>query len=235
MKIKGVLFDLDDTLYDFSTLEKLALKRTHQYLIDNFQNISFEAFSRMFLKVRDEVQENLKNTGSSHNRIIYFQRIVEELKGKSDPNISIELYEVYWSTIFENMRLYDAAYHLLFELKKRKLKIGIISDHVTYIQLRKIKALELNQFVDIIVTSEEAGEDKPGKKMFTIALKKIGLNSDEVVLVGDNPKRDISGAKRAGIKSVLFNTQGKTFPIDHQYEESPDFIISDLMELLNFL
>ena len=68
-------------------------------------------------------------------------------------------------------------------------------------------------FVDVLVTSEEVGEEKPGKKMFSLVLEKLNMSSVEVLMVGNNVERDIKGAESLGIKAILYD-EGKTMDED---------------------
>lgn len=65
--------------------------------------------------------------------------------------------------------------------------------------------------VDCLVTSEEAGAEKPSHVVYDLCLKKLRLTPEEVCFVGDNLKRDIKGALAAGMKAVWFNPEKKKF------------------------
>ena len=73
----------------------------------------------------------------------------------------------------------------------------IITDLTSQIQFRKIIYLGIDQYIDFIVTSEEAGAEKPNEKPFKLALSKISSNPNDVWMVGDNYGKDIVGAKQA--------------------------------------
>ncbi len=82
---------------------------------------------------------------------------------------------------------------------------------------------------EVIVTSEQLKIYKPAAALFDFAIQKMGLNKDEVLMVGDSPVADIWGAKNAGVKIAWINRQqvdlnGK-FP-------KPDFELPDLKPLL---
>ena len=77
----------------------------------------------------------------------------------------------------------------------------------TYYQ--KIKKLKLNNYCNKIVTSEEAGKEKPHPYIFIKALQKLDKNPHEVCMIGDNFKKDIIGANNLGIDSIWFNHKEK--------------------------
>jgi putative hydrolase of the HAD superfamily len=103
------------------------------------------------------------------------------------------------------MVLHSEILEFLKECRQKRIKICIISDLTTKLQFQKIINLRIENFIDFFVSSEEAGEDKPGKNIFLLALKKLNLNPDEVLVIGDSYEKDIVGARHLGIKAILFD------------------------------
>lgn len=116
---------------------------------------------------------------------------------------AMDFYNVYWDTMLENMQLFGYVEPLLEELKESGIKIGILTDLTAHIQYRKLSKLCLSDKIDYLVTSEEAGAEKPSDKMFNLMLDKFGMLSEEVLMVGDSQKKDIDGARNAGMECVL--------------------------------
>ena len=87
---------------------------------------------------------------------------------------------------------------------KKKLVLGILTDLTAHIQYRKLEALEISDFFDMIITSEEAGEDKPSDKMFNLLFEKTKNNPDELLMIGDSQEKDIAGAQKHGINTILY-------------------------------
>ena len=71
-------------------------------------------------------------------------------------------------------------------------------------QIQKIKQLEIEPYVSCLVTSEEVGVEKPDPLFFEIALKKLGLAKDDVIMIGDDEEKDIQGAKAMGIPAFIY-------------------------------
>ena len=71
-------------------------------------------------------------------------------------------------------------------------------------QVEKLKKLNLSKYIDFLVTSEEAGAEKPDKKIFNLALQKMKLSKSKVIMIGDNIKKDIKGAESIGIKAIYY-------------------------------
>ena len=81
--------------------------------------------------------------------------------------------------------------------------ICLITDLSAKRQFEKIKFLKIDPYINFIVSSEEAGIEKPGTAIFKLALEKIGLLPEQVIMIGDNYKKDILGAKKMGLKAFL--------------------------------
>ncbi len=69
--------------------------------------------------------------------------------------------------------------------------------------------------MDLVITSEEAGRDKPEEPVFRLALEKLGMKKDEVLFIGDDISKDIKGAEMLGIRYIRmdgdFNSVIKSF------------------------
>ncbi len=192
--IKGILIDLDNTLYDYDTAHHISMLEVVNFASNFF---SKDSFISNFKKARMYINNSLKGTASSHNRILYFQKTIEYLDYK-DIMIAKKFYDLYWNTFLLNMQLYDGVIDFFKSLSGKK--ICILTDLTAYIQYKKIEKLGITEYISELVTSEEAGIEKPDKKMFDIALYKLNLNSDEVVMIGDSYEKDITGALNSCIK-----------------------------------
>lgn len=200
--LQAVIFDLDDTLYDYKSLDREAGRRV-QDLVCKTLNIDEVKYQEAYMCGRRETKEQLGNTGASHNRILYFQKTLEHLACKPLP-LSLQMYETYWGTFLREMKLYPGARKLLDRLHERGILVGVCTDLTAHIQHRKLEALGLSQDIDCLVTSEEAGQEKPAAGIFALCLKKLAVSPAEVCFVGDDYKRDVAGALAAGMHAVWF-------------------------------
>lgn len=203
MNIKGILLDLDDTLYEYEKTHKIALFTALNQVEEKY-NIESEVVSSAFRFAKKKLKSILPNVAANHSRILYFQLMCEHLNIKPIPN-AYELSELYWKTFLENMELTNDS--KIFLDKYKELPICLLTDLTAEIQYRKLEKLTLTSVIDHIVTSEEAGVEKPHPFMFKRALAKLRLNSDEVVMIGDNYAKDIEGAALLGIKSFWITRQ----------------------------
>lgn len=201
--IKVAIFDLDDTLYNYEQINKLAINRLCEYTC-NILKISEQEFREAFEYGRKATKEGLDDCAAQHNRMLYCQKALEYLKVK--PALyALEMYDMYWNTMLENMTLNEGVIELFELLKERDIKIGICTDLTVHIQHRKIRKLGIDKYIDCIVSSEEVGREKPDPRMFELCLKKLNIQPEEVIYIGDSFKKDIIGAQNVGIKSFWFN------------------------------
>ena len=197
MKYKGLLLDIDNTLYNYNDAHKIALKQlilaTHKKTSKKIAIIKIT-----YIEARTQINIELSETASSHNRLLYIQRMLE-LLNENSMNLSLKLYNIYWDTFLDTIKLYNGV--LKFMQNHQDKLICFVTDLTANIQHRKIERLGLYKYANYIVTSEEVGKEKPHPYMFILALKKMGINANEACMIGDSYKKDILGASRLGIQS----------------------------------
>jgi putative hydrolase of the HAD superfamily len=226
MKYNGILLDIDDTLYNYDITHKIALDEVFLFCKNKF-GIEKSEFFQAYNKARKTTHINLKESASSHNRLLYFQNMLEILK--LNPLMdAFEIYNIYWDTFLRNMKVYDGVYEFL-ELCKDK--ICLVTDLTAHIQYRKVEKLKLEKYCKNIVTSEEAGKEKPHPYIFMLALQKLNLQANEVCMIGDSFKKDIFGASNLGIQSFWLNKEGK----QEHYNDELIIEFKNFMELKEYL
>jgi putative hydrolase of the HAD superfamily len=100
--------------------------------------------------------------------------------------------------------LYEDVIPVMKKLREKDLKIGLITN--LEIDMKPVcSELGLDPYLDLIVTSGEAGSDKPQPEIFLLALKKAGVDASEAVHIGDQYKIDAVGAMSAGIKPIIID------------------------------
>ena len=201
--IKAIIFDLDDTLYSYNELNKQGINEICNYTCEKLK-IEKEKFYEAFDKAKKEVKDTLGGVASSHNRLLYCQKTLENLK-ENPFSIALEMYEVYWQYILKNMKLNANALEVLKFCKQKKIKIGICTDLTAHIQHRKIRKLGIDEYIDAIVTSEEVGVEKPNFKMYNKILEKLNVLSGETLFVGDSLKKDVLGSVEYGMKALWYS------------------------------
>lgn len=201
MSIDGMLLDLDHTLYDYHAAHEVALDAGLNLLSQRIERERDEV-QATFARARKEIHVELAGQASSHSRFLYFQRSVEIL-GFKPSSIVLDCEERYWGTFLENMVLRPGVLQFLDAVQH--LPIAIVTDLNASIQFRKLQKLSLDGYFQTIVSSEEAGVEKPHPRIFERALAKLGLRADHACMIGDDFKKDIRGAVALGIKAYWLN------------------------------
>jgi putative hydrolase of the HAD superfamily len=217
MRYKGILLDLDNTLYSYQENHRRALNEVFSFMEKSF-SFSNNQLEESYAKARHLVQIELGHTASSHNRILYFQKMLEILT-LNPLKYAFLLYNLYWNTFLSSMRLFFGVETFLETYRNR---ICLVTDLTAHIQYKKIKALQLENHISQMVTSEEAGREKPHPYMFLSALEKMNLKKDEVCMIGDNFKKDIVGANNLGIRAIWLNRDGEHRVYDDSLVEEVD-------------
>lgn len=226
MPIRAILIDLDNTLFHWTPCDREAIKAVHEHLRQHVE-VSFDRFVELNWLVRGELKIELENQGSSHNRVIFFKKIVESLMGRPNVELTLEMYETYWATFLQVARPQPDAHRVLETLSSR-YPVAMISNHTTEVQLRKVAKLEFDRFFTAIVTSEEAGVEKPDPRIYQTALKSLGVQAGQAVMIGDHAKGDIEGAKAVGLTTI----QTVEFA-DRVDTPAADYVIESLADVLS--
>ncbi len=160
-------------------------------------SISPKDFIKGYSQAKKEIKLRLDKTASSHSRLLYFHRTLEIMGLGSQALLALDLEQTYWRTFLSNATLFDNVIELLDELKIINTLLVIVTDLTAQIQIRKLIYFELDKYFYYIVTSEEAGFDKPQDSIFKLALKKINYHPKCLWMIGDDPIKDIQGARNA--------------------------------------
>jgi putative hydrolase of the HAD superfamily len=191
----AILFDTDNTLYPYNPAHLAAQMAVKEKVIRTF-SIKPEEFDRAAKEARNQVKKRLKNTASSHSRLLYMQRMLEIMGLGSQVLLALDFEQTYWRTFLTNAVLFDDVKELLDDIRILGIPTAVVTDLTAQIQFRKVVYFGLDHYFDYIVTSEEAGFDKPHEAPFQLALEKMRPEGDCIWMIGDNPVNDIGGARR---------------------------------------
>lgn len=185
-EIKGVIFDLDDTLYSEKEYVKSGFMSIAKFL---GQEEYANKLWRYFEQGKPAIDELLNEIG----------RIREK-------NEALETYRNHMPDII----LYDGIKELFSMLKSNGLKVGIITDGRPNGQRNKLQALGLYNLIeeeDIIITDELGGVQfrKPCDIAFRIMQRKWRIPFEQMLYVGDNLNKDFQAPEQLGMKSAFFN------------------------------
>lgn len=227
----AVIFDTDNTLYPYDPAHQaatLAAERKGCALL----GVSVEEFRATFTTARNAVKQRLGHTASAHSRFLYFQRTIELLGLRTQLFNTMDLEQTYWRTFLETAQLFPQVDACIAELRAQGITTAIITDLTARIQFRKIVSFGLDQEFDYVITSEEAGFDKPHPAPFEIALEKLAVPANRVWMVGDNPSCDVRGGKACGMVTLQKVHDGVEVG---EGNDQPDLIFEHFQDVVRLL
>lgn len=227
MNFDLLLFDADDTLFDFRRSERISFEKTladqdHEGDVEGLYT-SYKEFSLALWKKFEK--------GQIKKDQIKTKRFAQTFEAhKLEMNVD-RAAEAYLNFLPENVFLVEGTLALLEKLHQ-KIPMGIITNGIAEVQKRRFAKSGIEEFFDFMVVSEECGHPKPHPRMFEISLDKAGAPPKERVLViGDRLETDIKGALNFGMKSCWFNPQGNA----NATRFSPHFEIKSLDQIQSLL
>lgn len=207
-RLNCVLFDLDNTLYDYDSCNQEGLESVFDNL-SKVISITQDHFHELYDSSRIEVKSHIPHQASSHSRLLYIKVLLEKISMPIDPRLVLSLEESYWSSFLNKMDLFEGVIECFEYLHANKIRIGLITDLNLRIQLKKLIKLDIDKYFNKIITSEEIGIEKPSEEIFNYALNSLKTTASETCMVGDSLDRDIKGASKLGIYTIYKNPKNK--------------------------
>jgi len=201
----GLMIDIDDTLYNYNISHKAALNGCYKSLDSSIKKkLNFKDFVYEYTNARESITKKLSPQGSCRSRLFAFNLFFEKLQINPSYLLALKFDSIYWKEFINAISPNKEILNFIKKCKKNNLTTCAVSDMQAHIQILKLKKLNLTNYIDHLVTSEEAGAEKPNKKIFDLALQRMKLNKDKVLMIGDNIAKDIKGAESNGIKAIYF-------------------------------
>jgi putative hydrolase of the HAD superfamily len=218
---RAVLFDLDNTLTDRpASIARFTAQFRERYATDLTPISEDDLFKAITLADRDGYRGRLEVCSDLATCLPW--------KESPPPN---EL-QKFWLTAFPSSTAPAKGIPAILDsLEAKGLNLAIVSNGGTFVQNTKIDVLGLRTYMKAIVISEEVGVEKPGQEIFSHALRLVGVRPSEALFVGDDPYRDIEGARLTGVLPVWLR-HGRIWPKEKQ---TPPIQIDSLTELLTLL
>lgn len=193
--LRGVIFDLDDTLYSEKEYVKSGYRAVAQHLGD--------------IRLADRMWQFFEEGKPA------ISALLSEVSGDEAECLAI------YRSHTPNIHLYDGAKKLLEDLRQQGIRTGIITDGRPEGQRNKIKVLGLEDLVDDIIVTDELGGEmfrKPCDIAFRILQRKWRLPFGAMAYIGDNPAKDFHAPIQLGMLPIwvknedgLYRKNGITF------------------------
>lgn len=203
----ALLFDLDGTLHD----RNATLRR---WLPGHLTRFGLpDAYAERFLALDD--------FGYRPKRDV-MPLLVQEFSLHHDPQVLFGDYVTY----LRHAQAMPHAAAVLTELRRRGVRVGIVTNGWTEVQTECLRACGLSTLADDLVISGAVGLSKPDPALYRLALERLGAEARDAWFVGDSPRNDVWGPQQVGLRAAYL-------PTGHPLTtEVPDAVLRDLRDVL---
>ena len=220
--IKAVIFDLDNTLLDFMAMKKEAIMSAISSMKEAGLDIDVDTSYKEIMDIYE--------VDGWENQLV-FDKFLKNKLGYIDNKYLAAGIVAYRRAKEANLKAYPNVKRTLNHLLDNNIKLAIVSDAPSREAWMRIYYLGLHHFFETVITFNDSGERKPSPAPFKLALERLNLSKDEVLMVGDWPERDMVGASRVGIKTI-FAKYGDAFGVE---KSGANWDIEDIYEVVNII
>ena len=195
-----------------------------QFDLENILHVDFETVFRAY-RTTNKLLWDAYGRGEIKKELLHVNRFHLTFKALKYDNLlmATQFAEAYLKVVPTHHALMPHAKEVLAFLKPH-FKLYVITNGFKELQYRKLRNSGIEGFFDDVFISEVIGYQKPHRAFFEYVLSKTGATKEDSLIIGDDMKSDIQGAKNIGIACVLYN------PTNENGLE-PEFRIGSLLEL----
>jgi putative hydrolase of the HAD superfamily len=243
MDIRALIFDLNGTLIDIETDERMeqAYRAIAHFL--TYQGITLHRWEvlNLYFQIMKEQFERSTEIFPEFDVVAVWREVLERqgsdftrsLPPRKLQQLPLFLAELQRGISRKRLSLFPRVLEVLNQLREHYL-LAVVSDAQSAYALPELRAVGLHEYFDPVIISGDYGYRKPDARLFQKALDRLQVLPSQAIFIGNDCYRDILGARQLGIKTILFrHTQDMTRP----NEAEPDYIIREFAELaraLNF-
>ena len=220
--IKAVLFDLDNTLLDFMSVKKKAVDAAIVAMIEAGLDIEANI-------ARENIFNIYNQEGYEYQEV--FDKFLLDYHGSLDYKILASAIVAYRKTKEASIILYPNVSSTLIKLAKKGYKLAVLSDAPSREAWVRLYSVNLHHLFDVVVTYNDTKKLKPSPEPFNKAIELLGVNPENIIMVGDWPERDVVGARSAGMKTA-FAKYGDVF---NTKESGADYDLENISEIIDIL
>lgn len=219
---KHLLFDLDDTLCNYTEAEINAKKLINKYL-NKIGIKDTELFWKHYRNTNQILFNEFlqKKITKDEYRYLRFSKILSSF-GAFKENTPYILNDILMRETNENIYLFQDVIKCLDKLS-RIYNLFIVTNGPCETQALKIDRLGIRKYFSEIFISEEIGYSKPDPRLFEYITETFDMKKEEVVMIGDSINHDILGAKNSNIDSILID----------RFDKNSNFIGMKIIDLTN--
>ena len=227
MKYEIIIFDADETLFDFKKSERDAFKNAMlEFDIEYDENHHLKIYQGINTSIWKEFEQGLIT--QEKLKVERFKRLSDTLKAGFDEE---QFAKSYMKHLSYASFLYDDSVALVESLHK-DYRLTIITNGLKDVQDNRIRKSTIAKYFEDIVVSEEVKVSKPDPKIFELSLNNIKhTDKTKVLIVGDSLTSDIQGGINFGIDTCWYNPN----KIVNETKIKPTYEISNLMDLKSII
>ncbi|WP_066889450.1 YjjG family noncanonical pyrimidine nucleotidase [Clostridium nigeriense] len=227
MKYEVLLFDADETLFDFKKSERQAFENSiREFNMDYDENYHLKIYEEINTGIWLEFEKGLIT--QEKLKVERFRRLSEKLNVSFDPK---EFAKSYMKHLANASFLYEDSFELIKNLSQN-YRLAIITNGLTDVQSKRIGQSVIAKYFETIVISEEVKASKPNPEIFEIALSNLNYSDkSKILMIGDSLSSDIKGGINFGIDTCWTNFKN----LENSTTLKPTYEISTLMDLLKIL
>jgi putative hydrolase of the HAD superfamily len=237
MDIRALLFDVNSTLIDIETDERMEeVYRAISRLL-SYQGISLRrwAVHDLYFQVMKEQFERSQETYPEFDVVAVWREILQRnatsytrsMPAEKLQQLPLLIAELQRGISRKRLCLYPQVQETLDQLKLR-YRLAVVSDAQSAYAIPELMAVGIHEYFDPIIISGDYGYRKPDARLFQKALDGLQIDSCQAIFVGNDRYRDIFGAKQLGMKAVLFQSNQS---MSRAEGAEPDYIIYQFSEL----
>ncbi|HWQ30798.1 MAG TPA: YjjG family noncanonical pyrimidine nucleotidase [Negativicutes bacterium] len=205
MKYEVIIFDADETLFDFKKSEKYAFENAMlEFGMKYDENHHLPIYHSINKAIWGEFDTGLIT--QEELKAERFRRFSKELKLDFD---EVAFAATYARHLSDASYLYDNITELIASLHET-YRLIIVTNGLSSVQENRIKKSVISGYFEDIIVSEEVGLSKPDPRIFELALSNIRYtDKSKVLIVGDSLITDIQGGTNSGIDTCWYNPKRK--------------------------
>lgn len=220
-RIKAIIFDLDQTLIDFMKMKKEAVRSAIKAMIKTGLKVDESNGYNKLMKIYMKLGIESENA---------FQEFLKNELGRIDEKLLAAAINAYLKTKNSFMKPYPKVKTTLYKLRKKGIKLVVVTDAPKVKAYQRLLAMDIEKYFDFVIGFEDAGKKKT-ELPFKIAIEKLKLGPEEIMVIGDSIKRDVIPARKLGMISV-FAKYGSTEKVG---KIKPNFELNEFSEILKLV
>lgn len=221
--LRAIAFDLDSTLTDFLRFKRLATNSAALAMVD----AGLDMDSRL---AEDRLWDAYREHGLDGD--VAFERFLRETVGRVDAHVLAAGLATYLRVKDAHLEPYPRTIETLVELTRRGLRLAVITDAERHKAHQRLSKLRLAPFFEYVITLDDTLQGKADAQPFRMLLRLLQAKPEQVLMVGDNPARDVRPAKALGMHTAQAHYGAQPHYATILDEDKPEFVLRRIDDLV---